>query len=211
MQLGQPTGGEAGLASRPGQRQRLGSYPGWVSREDRVCWDARYEGGAAEPAEWAGPPSPFAPFADLFPTAGHALDLACGRGVASVWLAQRGLDVWGVDISSVAVEQARNLAQRSGIGDSCRFTVIDLDSGLPPGPAVDVVVCHRFRDARLDDAIIARLAPGGLLAISALSEVGAAPGRFRVMAGELPAAFARLHVIAADEGAGVAWLLARKV
>ena len=64
------------------------------------------------------------------------------------------------------------------------------------------------RDADRAD-IIERLAPGGLLAISALSEVGASPGPFRVTAGELGRAFAALERIAAGEGDSVAWLLAR--
>lgn len=54
-----------------------------------------------------------------------------------------------------------------------------------------------------------RLAPGGLLAIAVLSEVGAAAGPFRAGCGQLRAAFAGLDVIAAGEGQGQAWLLAR--
>jgi hypothetical protein len=113
-------------------------------------------------------------------------------------------------VSATAISQARDLARRRGVGDRCRFDVVDLDTGLPAGPPVDVALCHRFRDRRLDHAIIARLAPGGLLAIAALSEVGAGPGCFRAAPGELPAAFTGLDVIAAGEGRGEAWLLARK-
>jgi SAM-dependent methyltransferase len=181
-----------------------------VSDDDRVRWDERYAGREAAPVESVGPPPVFAPFEDIFPTAGHALDLACGQGVGSVWLACRGLDVWGVDVSATAISQARELARRRGVGDRCRFDVVDLDTGLPAGPPVDVALCHRFRDRRLDDALIARLAPGGLLAIAVLSEVGAGPGCFRAAPGELPAAFTGLDVIAAGEGQGEAWLLARK-
>ena len=65
-------------------------------------------------------------------------------------------------------------------------------------------------DRRLDRAITDRLVPGGLLAISVLSAVGAAPGPFRAEPGELRAAFADLTVIAAGEGDGEAWLLARR-
>ncbi|MBV8789083.1 MAG: SAM-dependent methyltransferase, partial [Mycobacterium sp.] len=53
-------------------------------------------------------------------------------------------------------------------------------------------------------------APGGLLAIVVLSEVGASPGPFRAVPGEMPAAFADLDVIDAGEGEGQAWLLARR-
>jgi hypothetical protein len=42
-----------------------------------------------------------------------------------------------------------------------------------------------------------------------LSEVGAAPGPFRAKPGELTAAFAELDPVAAGEGEGQAWLLAR--
>ena len=126
-----------------------------------------------------------------------------------MWLARRGLRVWGCDVSPAAISQARDLAHRNGTGDRCRFDVVDLDDGLPAGPPVDVILCHKFRDRRLDRAIIERLAPGGLLAIAVLSEVGAAPGPFRAAPGELPAAFAELDVVAAGEGQGHAWLLAR--
>lgn len=154
----------------------------------------------------------FAAFADAFPVSGTALDLACGRGLASVWLAQRGLDVVGVDVSAVAVDQARDLARRGGVEERCRFDVVDLDEGLPPGAPVDVIVCHKFRDRRLDRVITERLARGGLLAMAVLSEVskiGAGRGPFRAAAGELPAAFAELDLVAGGEGGGYAWLLAR--
>lgn len=176
-----------------------------MSGQDRIRWDERYR---RRPATPAGPAAVFAPYEALFPTAGVGLDLACGQGGASVWLAQRGLDVLGVDVSPVAIERARALSGNSGI--RCRFEVHDLDEGLPPGPPADVILCHRFRDRRLDRSIVGRLAPGGLLAVSALSEVGARPGPFRAGAGELPEAFAGLRPIAAGEGNGEAWLLAEK-
>jgi SAM-dependent methyltransferase len=179
-----------------------------VSEDDRIRWDVTYT-DRSEPAGEPAPPPAFAAHTDAFPVAGTALDLACGQGLGSVWLARRGLDVWGIDVSGIAIEQATRLAERCGVADRCRFDVVDLDDGLPPGPPVDVIVSHRFRDSRLDDTVVKRLAPGGLLAICALSEVGAAPGRFRAAPGELVAAFSGLDVMAAGEGDGEAWLLAR--
>jgi 2-polyprenyl-3-methyl-5-hydroxy-6-metoxy-1,4-benzoquinol methylase len=183
---------------------------GVVTEEDRAVWDERYERVGPAPLAAAGDPPPLlTPYEHEFPLAGHALDIACGRGSVAVWLARRGLKVCGLDISSVAIDLADDLAQRAGVGDRCRFSVLDLDDGLPDGPPVDVIMCNRFRDPRLDGELIRRLAPGGLLAITALSEVDAGPGRFRVPPGELLAAFAELHLIAAGEGDGEAWLLAR--
>ncbi len=180
-----------------------------MAEEDRLRWNERYATQGPPPVSAVEPPGFVARHADLFPTAGRALDLACGPGLGAVWLARRGVEVLGLDISPVAVSQARDLAQRSGVGDRCHFDVADLDDGLPPGPPVGVILCHKFRDRRLDRAIVERLAPGGLLAIAALSEVGAAPGPFRAAPGELPAAFADLDVVDAGEGQGYAWLLAR--
>jgi SAM-dependent methyltransferase len=180
-----------------------------VTDEDRIRWDERHASRGPAPVGAVGPPPAFAPFDDVFPTSGHALDLACGQGLGAVWLARRGMHVWGFDVSPVAIGRAWDLARRSGVDERCRFDVVDLDHGLPAGPPVDVMLCHKFRDRRLDRAIVRRLAPGGLLAISALSEVGATPGPFRVAPGELRAAFDELDVIAAGETQGEAWLLAR--
>ncbi|MGV0833958.1 class I SAM-dependent methyltransferase [Mycolicibacterium thermoresistibile] len=182
-----------------------------MSEQDRVRWDDRYRSRPAPDPTSVGPPAVFVGFEDQFPTNGHALDLACGPGLTSVWLARRGMDVLGVDISPVAIDQARALAAADGVNDRCRFDVVDLDAGLPSGPPADVIVCHLFRDHRLDRAITERLAPGGLLAITVLSAVGAAPGRFRAGPAELTTSFADLQVITADEGDGQAWLLGRKV
>ena len=181
-----------------------------MSDADRVRWDERYARAVVPAGGSAEPSARLAAHVDAFPRTGRALDLACGQGAVAVWLAERGLDVLAVDVSPVAIAQATERATGAGVADRCRFAVWDLDAGLPPGPDVDVLVCHRFRDARLDRAVIARLAPGGLLAIAALSEVGAAPGRFRVAPGELVAVFASLEIIAAGEGGGEAWLLARR-
>jgi len=181
-----------------------------MSAQDRTRWDATYADRALPTPDVVGPAAVFEPFADEFPTSGHALDIACGQGGGAVWLAQRGLQVAGVDISPVAITQARALASAGGVGERCRFDVVDLDDGLPDGPPADVVYCTRFRDRRLDGPIRARLAVGGLLAVTALSQVGSTEGRFRAAPGELRAAFAGLQVLADGEADGLAWLLARR-
>lgn len=180
-----------------------------VAEQDRRRWDERYASRGAVPADAVEPPSFLASHVETIPAAGKALDLACGQGRGAVWLARQGLDVLGVDVSPVAIGQARDLARRNGVDDRCRFIVFDLDDGLPAGPQVDVILCQKFRDRRLDQAIINRLAPRGVLAMATLSEVDAVPGPFRATPGELVAAFDALDLVAAGEGRGCAWLLAR--
>jgi 2-polyprenyl-3-methyl-5-hydroxy-6-metoxy-1,4-benzoquinol methylase len=180
-----------------------------VSDEDRRHWDERYADANRAPAE-PRLPEAFALAKHWFPLVGRALEIACGRGEMSVWLANRGMNVLGVDVSPVALDLARQLANRSGVAERCRFEAWDLDEGLPPGPQVDLVTCHMFREPRLDRLMVDRLRPGGVLAIATLSEVDAGPGRFRARPGELRNALTELEILAEAEGDGVAHLLGRK-
>lgn len=139
------------------------------------------------------------------------MELACGRGRGAVWLAKRGMEYRGVDISPVAIKLARELTERSGVARRCRFEVFDLDEGLPPGPRVDLILCYLFRDRRLDRDVVDRLVPGGVLAVAVLSEVGHGPGEFRAGPGELRDAFWHLDVLDEGEKEGRAWILARRL
>ncbi len=85
-----------------------------MSEKDRRHWDARYTELGMAPIGHAIPPPVFAPFEDLFPTKGLALELACGRGRCALWLASRGMEVYGVDASSVAIDLARELVSAVG-------------------------------------------------------------------------------------------------
>ncbi len=180
-----------------------------MSAEDRLHWDAMYA-QRHEAADEPAVPTDFRPVEHHFPATGRALDVACGAGGAAVWLARRGLEVWGLDISAVAIDRARERAAQWQVASRCRFDVADLDHGLPAGPPVDIVICHRFRAPHLSASIVDRLAFGGLFAVSVLSEVDAVPGRHRAAPGELLTAYCGLEPIASGEGHGIAWLLARK-
>ncbi|QCE34481.1 class I SAM-dependent methyltransferase [Acetobacteraceae bacterium] len=64
---------------------------------------------------------------------GKALDIGCGRGEDSIWLAQQGFEVVGADISQSALEQARILADQAGakISQKIHFVCADLDLEFP--------------------------------------------------------------------------------
>ncbi|MEX2623273.1 MAG: methyltransferase domain-containing protein [Acidimicrobiia bacterium] len=182
-----------------------------MSVADRKHWDERYAAGGLAPVLNDPPLTPFlAAIEHLMPTTGHALELASGRGRGAVWLAKRGMDYWGVDVSPVAIELARELARRSGVRDRCRFDVFDLDNGLPPGPPVDLLFCHLFVDRRLDDAMMEQVASGGILVVVSLSEIGHGPGDFRIKPSELMDAFGSFEVLDHAEIEGVARIVARQ-
>lgn len=54
----------------------------------------------------------------------RALEIGCGTGTNSVWLAEQGFEVIGVDVAPLAVEQAKKRA--SAAGANVRFMVADV-------------------------------------------------------------------------------------
>jgi len=54
-------------------------------------------------------------FVEQSRTRGRALDLGCGTGTNSIFLAQHGYDVVGIDFSSKAIATARRKAKRAGL------------------------------------------------------------------------------------------------
>jgi 2-polyprenyl-3-methyl-5-hydroxy-6-metoxy-1,4-benzoquinol methylase len=84
-----------------------------LNREKRKAhWDLKYDQGLTSLTE----SDPFFLFAygqfvyQSFPNAGVALDLACGLGRHALWLASRGWQVSGVDISEVAIGKLNHAA-----------------------------------------------------------------------------------------------------
>lgn len=182
-----------------------------MSHEDRETWDRKHSRSMPAPVIEPPPPPPvFAHVTGEFPKEGRVLELACGRGEGAVWLAWRGLQYHGVDVSPVAIETARRLIDAYGLADRCQLEVWDLDNGLPPGDQVDVVFCHMFRDPDLYAEMIDRLLPGGLLAVAMLSEVEGTAGEYRAAPGELRQMFGHLEVLDQGEDQGIAWTVARK-
>ncbi len=53
-----------------------------------------------------------------------AVDLGCGAGTYTIWMAGRGFDMTGIDFSREAIKHAEDLAVRQRV--SCRFAVADL-------------------------------------------------------------------------------------
>ena len=69
---------------------------------------------------------------------GRALDLGCGNGRASLWLAERGWRVTAVDFSTEALRQARERAAATGV--EVDWVEADLAAYEPKGHAFDLVL-----------------------------------------------------------------------
>jgi len=101
----------------------------------REHWDRKY---AEALRLWSAEPNRFlvAEVTDIEP--GRALDLACGEGQNSRWLAELGWRVTGVDFSEVAIAKARDRAAREQL--DVEFVCTDLLEYEPERDAFDLVV-----------------------------------------------------------------------
>ena len=137
----------------------------------RVAWLASplardAEGVASlESAARLWSPSPFLEREHVRAPAGAALDLACGTGRATVFLAARGFRAEGWDVDESALERARAFAVREGV--RAGFARVDLERGpLPPRDAAyALVTVSRYLHRALHPWIERALAPGGVLLV----------------------------------------------
>jgi cyclopropane fatty-acyl-phospholipid synthase-like methyltransferase len=98
-----------------------------------VRWNTRYADAGDDYLFGTEPNRFLAHRADLLRDGHNVLCVADGEGRNSVWLAEQGLEVTAVEISSVAVEKAQRLA--AGRGVRIAFEVADtLAPGWPPPP-----------------------------------------------------------------------------
>jgi len=87
-------------------------------------WDQRYEKGDT-PWETGKPSSELQRVvAEVLIKPCRVIELGCGTGASAVWLAGLGFDVTAVDLSPLAIEQARRRADEAGA--RVRFLVADV-------------------------------------------------------------------------------------
>jgi SAM-dependent methyltransferase len=110
------------------------------------------------------------------PCQGRALELGCGSGTQAFLLAAHGLDVFGVDLSDVAIDQARTRAQRDGFAARTRFVSGDVatlrDVGEPFDVLLDRGCYHLVRTSNLAgyrDTLLRMSRPGTLMILLASS------------------------------------------
>ena len=100
-----------------------------------AIWSARYR-DAGEDYLFGTEPNRFlARRVELLRNGRTALSVADGEGRNSVWLAEQGLEVTAIEISSVAIEKARRLA----IGRKVDVRFLQADMLAPGWPPADMV------------------------------------------------------------------------
>lgn len=90
---------------------------------EQKSWDERYSSNEL-PWDTGRPDTYLVRMVSRWPVRrGVVLDIGCGTGTNSLWLARQGFEVTGLDISQEAVAMARKRADEEGV--ACRFVCGD--------------------------------------------------------------------------------------
>jgi 2-polyprenyl-3-methyl-5-hydroxy-6-metoxy-1,4-benzoquinol methylase len=130
-----------------------------VAQKDKAKWDKKYT--EMEGLLERRPPSELVSAHAAEAPGTKALDLACGGGRHSLYLAERGFTVDAVDISTVALAALREKADLEHIN----LVEADLDTFVPEGEAYDMIVKTNFLDRDLIGRAKAALKPGGIMVV----------------------------------------------
>lgn len=147
---------------------------------------------------------------NLLPEHGRALDVACGLGATAIYLAQRGLTVTAVDISSVALHKLRMTAQQRGL--VIDTVLADVNDFFTSPRAFELIIVNRFLQRSLCASLQASLVVGGLLFYQTFTtDCAAGPQNpaYRLVPGELPTLFPALSPIHSNEDSGIASYIGR--
>ena len=135
---------------------------------DRIKWNQRF---ASQDSFLGTHPSPFLiqEIDRIVRTAPGklALDIACGEGRNSVFLAQHGFHVTGLDISDIGLSKAAALARKAGV--EVDFEHVDLD-GYRIERNYDLILNFNFLLRSLIPSMVHALTPGGLLLFDTIME-----------------------------------------
>jgi len=167
-----------------------------MSNEEKIKWDRRWTD--FDPQHFSEPTSILVTLATMMDS-GDALDIACGEGRNSVYLAQRGFRVHALDISSKAIDLVKSRA--SDLGVAIHTEISDLDEYTIRACSYDLITTSFYvnRDPQLILAVKKAVKPGGFIVQeqhcdSNLGVTGPSEGRFRLRPGELINLFSDLDV-----------------
>jgi len=130
-----------------------------MTREDRSRWDERYKDG-----DWADIDEPATILKDAeawLDPPGLVLDVACGAGRNSLYLARRGFSVVAIDISWEGLQRLSERARAERL--DVHPVHADLERFELPVSKFDLIVNTRFLLRSLFPTIRNALRPGGLL------------------------------------------------
>ncbi len=130
---------------------------GITKEKDKSRWNSKYD---TETYIFGVTPIPFlVDSLDLLPK-GRTLDIAMGEGRHGVYLATKGFDVLGLDISEKGLQKAHRLAESQNTTIETR--VVDLETHILKKNAYDLIICTYYMQRDLFPQFKDALKPGGM-------------------------------------------------
>lgn len=125
----------------------------------KKTWNERYQ---AKPDQ-ALQPEPFLIDHLSYLKPGSVLDIACGDGRNSIFLAEKGFKVTGLDFSEIAIDRLRKVADAKNLNIETIEMDLSLDDGFSALKKFDnlIIIHFKLSDVLLDQ-IPNLLNPGGL-------------------------------------------------
>lgn len=146
-------------------------------------------------------------FSHLVPPGARVLDVACGAGRHSLWLAARGATVVAIDRDEAALALLQQHANSGGLGGSVRTLCADIENAPWPlaGERFDALIITNYLWRPLWPQLMASLHPGGLLLVETFALGHGRFGRprnpdFLLQPGELLDTAQGLHILAYEDG-----------
>ncbi|MEM2373495.1 MAG: class I SAM-dependent methyltransferase [Thermoproteota archaeon] len=105
------------------------------------------------------------------------LDIGCGDGQFLALVKDKFNELYGIDISPLAIEKARNYCLQMGVGERLKLILWDVENGLPFEDSIfDAVTClavleHVFYPPSLLKEISRVLKVGGVLVLQVPNDV----------------------------------------
>jgi len=174
-----------------------------MSKQDQVKWDKKF----SEKKELLKPreASAYLQKLELIGKDKIALDLACGAGRHTIYLAKQDFKVYALDISQVALDTVDALAEKEGVSEKVHTAHSDLDEFAPEMEIYDFIIMSNFLDRELIKRACVGLKKDGLFMIEtymddASNEKKDSNPDFLLQKGELKTLFNEdYEVVAYDE------------
>ena len=128
---------------------------------DVDTWNDRYRDTELV---WSAGPNQFVEEICRDLTPGTSIDLAAGEGRNAIWLAEQGWDSTAIDFSEVAIDKARQIAERRGVTITAESADLTTYEPTPGGYDLVVVAYLQLVEAELAPILrraAAAVAPDG--------------------------------------------------
>jgi len=200
-------GGPGALADEihPSKTNAYQMVSGDTTEDDRQKWDTLY---STKGYVYGKEPSAFLQETLRQLPMGKVLDIAMGEGRNAVFMASKGFQVDGVDISDVALRKARRLAREHRV--KVHLINADLNSYVIRPNTYDVILNIDYLQRSLIPQIKQGLKTGGMVVFeNAVSPQ--TPKDFVLQKDELKQLFKDFEILIYREEGGKARLLAKKI